>query len=237
MKRRDFLLKSSSALAAALTGCGGSSEASDQLAANSQVTPPASGPSAPSPSAAPIAVTAPSAPSEGGLPLLTLHSSKSGTYPYLATVYPLEGAVPNGRVIVSDNDLNLRSSVLSTWPDGSASVMVVAGEQAFAEANSTANVSLRHGLAQGDALTPAYIDSLITTLEVNFSGTPRTFSNWTSGYDRIWWANAAVICARYRLSCGLGDMEAVIDVHAFAGGRAFVEVVIENCKINMAGIG
>jgi len=31
-------------------------------------------------------------------------------------------------------------------------------------------------------------------------------------------ANPAVICARYRLSCGRGVMEAVIDVHAFSSG-------------------
>ena len=42
--------------------------------------------------------------------------------------------------------------------------------------------------------------------------------------DWIWWQSPQVICARYRLSCGLGAMEAVIDIHAYAG-RALVEVV------------
>lgn len=168
----------------------------------------------------------------GGLPTLTLHSTSAGTFPYMATIYPPEGIVPSGQILRSPDDSTFRSTVLSTWPDGSAQVMVGAGHKAVSD-SSTTNVKLRPGDPDGTpALTTAVIALIVTSVSVNF-GTPLSFTNFTSGYDRIWWANSQVICARYRLPItNKGSMEAVIDVHAFANGRAFVEVVIENGKVN-----
>jgi hypothetical protein len=70
------------------------------------------------------------------------------------------------------------------------------------------------------------------SISVDFGGEKQTLTNFATGQDFIWWANAAVICARYRLPCGRGALEAVIDVHAFSSGRLFVEVVIENGRVN-----
>jgi hypothetical protein len=167
----------------------------------------------------------------GALPTLTLHSTNAGTLPYLATAYPAEGAVPSGQILVSPTDANLRSSVLSTWPDGSAQVVVIAGEMAVPSNGQTA-VRLVPGLATGAALTDARIAQLVTDVTVNFTGTPQSLSLASATKDRTWWANERVICNRYRLSCGLGVLEAVIDIHAFASNRAFIEVVVENGKLS-----
>jgi len=150
----------------------------------------------------------------------------------MATAYPMEGAVPAGTTIISVDDPSLRGSILSTWPDGSASVVVLAGHKSGIAANSSYPVSLQTATISDAPLTPAFIDSLLTSVAVNF-GTPLSFTNFTSGHDRIWWANSQVICARYRLQItNKGSMEAVIDVHAFAGGRVFVEVVVENGRVD-----
>jgi hypothetical protein len=49
--------------------------------------------------------------------------------------------------------------------------------------------------------------------------------------ERVWWANARVICCRYRVAID-STLEAVIDVHAFSSDRAFVEVIVENGRID-----
>jgi hypothetical protein len=168
----------------------------------------------------------------GALPTLTLHPNATGTLPYVATVYPVEGAVPAGQVLVSPDDANLRSSVLSAWPDGSAQVVVLAGSRAVTSGVTQA-IRVRPGAASGAALTTAAITAAISSIGVNF-GTAASITNFGSP-DRVWWANAQTICARYRLAIpGKGVMEAVIDVHAFAGGQAWVEVVVENGKVNSA---
>jgi len=170
----------------------------------------------------------------GALPTMTLNTgAASGVLPYMATVYPLEGTVPQGAMLVSPDDASLRSSVLSRWPDNSAQVMVLAGAKSLSAFTQT-SIRLRPAVVSDTALTTAYIDSLLGDLVVNFGGGAQTFNNWTSGHDRTWWANSQVICARYRRSCGLGVLEAVIDVHAFVGGRVFVEVVVENSSMTTA---
>jgi hypothetical protein len=168
----------------------------------------------------------------GALPTFTLHPNATGTLPYVATVYPVEGAVPAGQVLVSPDDANLRSSVLSAWPDGSAQVVVLAGARAVTSGVTQA-IRVRPGAASGAALTTAAITAAISSIGVNF-GTAASITNFGSP-DRVWWANAQTICARYRLTIpGKGVMEAVIDVHAFAGGQAWVEVVVENSRMNSA---
>jgi hypothetical protein len=171
----------------------------------------------------------------GSVPILTLHGTGTNV-PYMATAYPCEGAVPNGTILVSTDDTNLRSSVLSTWPDGSAQVVVLAGQTTV---SGTKQIKLRPALPSGTALTPTFLAGLFSAsaIQVDFGGGVGTLTSTQlqNNYDRIWWANSQVICARYRLAIpGKGSMEAVIDVHAFAGGRAFVEVVIENGKVSSA---
>jgi hypothetical protein len=169
----------------------------------------------------------------GALPTLTLHPTVTATLPYHATIYPVEGAVPSGQILVSPDDVNLRGSVLSAWPDGSAQVMVVAGETAVTNGVTKA-IRLRPGAPSGAALTAARIDAIVSDIVVNFGGGDQTLSDFTSP-SRTWWANSATICCRYVLGCGLGTMKAIIDIHAFKAGvsnRAFVEVVIENGEVN-----
>lgn len=169
----------------------------------------------------------------GALSTLTLNTGAvSGTLPYMATVFPAEGAVTSSETVVSPTDLNLRASVLSRWPDNSARVVVVSGEMLLS-ANSTQTVVLRAGApAAGSALTAARVGQLITSLAFNFGAVgSATLSNFSSP-EVIWWSNERVICARYRQAIGSGGLEAVIDIHAFSSNRAFVEVVIENGKMS-----
>ena len=229
MKRRDFLFRASSAMAMALAGCGGSSEATSVAAAPAPTLPPAPSPAQP---ASPSAPSAPWVPSGTGLPTLTLHPSQTGTAPYLATAFPLEGAVPNGQVVESPEDATLRSTVLSRWPDGSAQVVVIAGETDVASGSPKA-ISLRAGAPRGAALTPARVGQLVTSITLDFGAGPQSLRSFGSP-ERVWWANERTICCRYRVACGLGVMEAVIDVHAFSSDRAFVEVVVENSRMNSA---
>jgi hypothetical protein len=134
--------------------------------------------------------------------------------------------------LVSPDDANLATSVVSTWPDGSARVMVLAGQATIAS-GSTKQIKLNVGIPTGiSALTTSNLIAIVQQVAVNF-GVPLDLTLTTSNHDRVWWANSQVICARYRLPItNKGVMEAVIDVHAFAGGRAFVEFVIENGKLN-----
>lgn len=169
----------------------------------------------------------------GALPELTLHGTGTNV-PYMATVFPLEGVVPSGYTLGSDADSTLTGAVLSTWGDGSAKVMALAGHTSV---NVTKTVPLKVRSPSGVTLTTAAIASAVVSIAVDFGGGVQTLSNFTTaydgtkGYDFTWWASDQVICARYRLSCGLGSLEAVIDIHGFAGGRAFVEVVVENGKL------
>lgn len=229
MKRREFLGTATSAVAVAVTGLGSTDAAPPSTGPGTTTPSPPSQPTVPAPGTAAL----PAGQSGPGLSLLTLHASQTGTLPYLATVYPLEGSVRAGRIVESPDDPALRSSVLSAWPDGSAQVVVLAGEAAVTS-GGTRSIRLHSGVARGKALTTAAIAARLDNIRVDFGGGTKTLTNFAAGYDFVWWANAAVICARYRLPCGRGAMEAVIDLHAFSSGRVFVEVVIENGRVNAA---
>lgn len=224
MKRRDFLFRASSTLAAALTGCGGSSEAT------TAATPSAPSPG-PSPAPSPGLPSAPWIPSGPGLPTLALHPSQSGTFPYIASAYPLEGAVPNGQTVDSPDDPMLSSTVLSRWPDGSAAVVVLAGEATVAT-GQIRQISLRASTRAVVPLTAARVGQVVTSITCDFGANGSAALSSFGAPERVWWANDRVICARYRLAIGSGGLEAVIDVHAFASSRAFVEVVVENGRVD-----
>jgi hypothetical protein len=167
-------------------------------------------------------------PPGGTMVTLTLHPTVTGTLPYLATAYPAEGTVPAGQILISNEDANLRSSVLSTWPGGSASVVVIAGQTAVVN-GTPKTITLKAGAGSGANLTTANIASLVSSVSVNCGATGSgSLSTFTSP-EKTWWANPQVICCRYRINID-STLTAVIDIHAFAD-RAFVEVVLENSLV------
>lgn len=163
--------------------------------------------------------------------LAATNLSGSGSRPFSATVLPLRGAVPSGERL-TDSTGAFDSTVLSTHDDGSAAVVVVSGT-----ASGTGTLNLHRATGSTTALTAAAIGALVTSVEVAF-GAPYGTASLTdfSTPERTWWANSKTICARYRVAAptpGSTALEAVIDVHAWAG-RALVEVTVENCKMNPA---
>ncbi len=165
---------------------------------------------------------------------LFVQGTSIGTFPYSATLYPIQGDVPSGRTIRSDDDPTLRASILSTHADGSASVVVMAGRISFVSTNQLRNVTLYQATATDTPLTTAAITAQVSNVSVAF-GSPygtASISSFTSP-ERTWWANGETICCRYRVAAptpGSTQLEAVIDIHAY-NGRALVEVVVENCKM------
>lgn len=165
---------------------------------------------------------------------LLLSAPVAGSYPYEAAVYPLKGEVPTGYSLASVDDTTLRASILSTWDDGSAAVMVVSGQTTLT-ANGVKPVALKAVTATGTDLTVSRITTLLSSVTVNFTATYGGSASAVLGSpERVWWANPQVICARYRIPAptpGSTALEAVVDVHCYSGPWAFVEAVIENGKV------
>ncbi len=93
-------------------------------------------------------------------------------------------------------------------------------------------ISLRSGTSAGTPLTPARVAQLLTSISCDFGANGTASLTNFGSPEKIWWANERVICARYRIPVGTGGLEAVVDVHAFDANRAFVEIVLENGKLN-----
>ena len=204
--------------------CGGSGESDAAPGATSPTpSPPPAPPPPPAPAPStpgtPTSVTSTSA----RLTTLTLYAAQSGALPYTAAVYPLEGSVPGGSFIASPDDPSLASSVLSRWPDGSAAVVVVAGEASLASGTAK-TIVLATTTSNATALTPARVAALVKNVTVNAGALGVASVSSFASPERTWWANARVICCRYRAAID-STLEAVIDIHAFASDRAFVEVV------------
>ena len=150
----------------------------------------------------------------------------------MAAVFPLQGEVPRGTTLVSSDDPTLDCSVLSTWPDGSAAVLVLAGE-ATVSAGTSKQIRLQGGSGSRSALPASRVGQLVTRIVVNCGALGSAVITDFSRPAKTWWSNANVICCRYRAPVGSDPtLEAVVDVHAFAADRALVEIVVENCKMN-----
>ena len=164
-----------------------------------------------------------------------MSGNRSGTLPFVGTVLPLPGQVPNGITLVSPDDGGLAASVVSRWPDGSASVVVLAGVSPFS-ANETRSLRLQaQAVPATTALGAARVAQLLASVAVEMGALGRAELIDFSRPERLWWANAHTICARYRLTLpGGARLEAVIDVQAFSSAHALVEVVIENGSMNSA---
>jgi hypothetical protein len=177
----------------------------------------------------------------GGRYLTSIRVSASapGTaLPYVATVLPLEGQVPRGAVLVSPDDARLDASVLSRWTDGSAAVVVVAGSVNAASATVQTlrlNVLTTGVPAAAPALTVARIGAVLNAVVVDFGALGQAQLRDFSQPERLWWANAQTLCARYRAAApGHATLEALVDVQVFSGGRARVEIVVENARMDSA---
>lgn len=160
-----------------------------------------------------------------------------GRMPYMATVLPRRGQVPAGSTLESPDDGTLRASVISTHDDGSAAVVIVSGVTLMTS-GVTNTIRIQAGRPRTEpAMDPSLINSVVKTVSVAFGDTlgTATISRFDAP-ERIWWANARTVCARYRVAApnaGATALEAVIDIQLF-GDRAFVEVVVENAKVDPA---
>lgn len=227
MQRRQFLKSSSVALAATFSGCGGGGDSGAVQGDGS------SSPVPPSPAPAPAPSPGPSFGS-GLLPTLSLHATQSLVGPYTAAVFPSEGLVPAGKSIDSPDDSTARSAVVSRWPDGSAAVVVVAGETAVSPGASK-QIRLRAAAVGSNPLTSTRVGQLVSNVTVDCGGVGAAVLQDFSTPSKVWWASERVICCRYRAAVGAHPtLEAVIDIHAFSSGRALVEVVVENSKMATA---
>lgn len=165
---------------------------------------------------------------------LSVTSSATGSRSFAASVFPLEGQVPAGSTLVSPDDGSLSCSVLTRWNDGSAALLVAAGTSSVA-AGQTALVRLQLA-STATSRPPLTTDSVARALrsvklDLGALGTVEQ-TNFLSP-ERIWWTNSQVICARYRLRAPQhATLEGLVDVHAYADGRAFVEVVVENGRVD-----
>lgn len=221
-----------------MAACGGGGGDGATNPPTSAPPPPAPPPPAPSPPA-----PSPPPPPAVGTTLTTLQVRSGATagtlLPYSATVLPLAGQVPAGFELESPDDADLRGTVLAAHADGSAAVVVVAG-RVSTSANTTTTLRLQAGTpATVVTLTVAAVSTLVGSVRVDFGGSYGSASlTDLSAPERVWWANSQTICARYRLPAptpGSTALEAVIDIHAWAG-RALVEVVVENAKVAVGAL-
>ncbi|MBT9486008.1 MAG: hypothetical protein IV093_00575 [Rubrivivax sp.] len=170
---------------------------------------------------------------------LKLHSASTGVLPFAATLFPLRGVVPAGKTLVITSVPELDASVLSRWPDGSAAVVVLAGSTSVA-----AGQQQSLGLALSDtpvsvaALTVADVSRVVKSVHANFGADGVCQIADFSAPDVVWWANSQTLCARYRAPASIHPaLELVIDVQVYRGGRALVEIVCENAKLDLTGAG
>lgn len=234
ISRRRFIAFSAASLGAAgVSACGSNEPAPVQGALEVGAgTPVIPQPATPIPTPTPTPSPAPDP--SGALASLRLVATQAGTWPYVATVLPLQGHVPAGKTLASPDDTELRASVLSTWQDGSAAVMVVAGRLAAApNDNRNLRLQLADPIPNDLALGAARVGQLMQAVRLDFGSWGIAQITDFSRPERIWWANAQTVCARYRVPApGHPALEAVVDIQAFAADHALVEVVVENGKLN-----
>ena len=168
-----------------------------------------------------------------------LHPASTGLLPFAATLFPLAGLVPAGKTVTSAAVPELDVSVLSRWPDGSAAVVVLAGSTSvLAGQQQTLGLAISDAQTTVASLTVADVGRAVKSVRANFGADGVCQIADFSAPDVIWWANSQTLCARYRAPASIHPaLELVIDVHVFRGGRALVEVVCENGKLDLAGTG
>lgn len=219
ISRRTFVSGVAASLSPALlSGCGGGGQ-------TDAVEAPTSGGSPTDPPAIRPRVTS-----------LQATATGAGTFPYSATLLLLRGEVPAGAALVSDDDPDMTHTVFTTWEDGSAALAIVSGRITVTQSEvKTLKVQLeRSPTGSRTALTVTDIAKSVSTLSVDFgSGRVAVLSDFTTP-DRTWWANSQCICARYRArQTAGGPLEAIVDLHVYATGATFAEVVVENGLVDL----
>ena len=143
---------------------------------------------------------------------------------------PVAGAGTHRAKLDSPDDPSFRSTVISRWPDGSASVVVVAGETGVT-LGASKQIRLRAAAAGPSGLTAARVGQLVTDVTVDCGALgSATFTDFTAP-SKVWWANERVVCARYRKPVGTHTtLEAVIDIHAFSSNRALVSWSLKTAR-------
>ena len=144
---------------------------------------------------------------------------------------PLQGLVPAGQSLDSPDDPSVRSTVISRWPDGSASVVVVAGETVSRSGLPNKSACAQPGQRQA-------VDACQSG-PTRFQCYGRLRRPWRGDTERLHRAGENLVGQRAsdllplsRAAIGAHPtLEAVIDIHAFSSNRALVEIVIENCKM------
>ncbi len=178
---------------------------------------------------------APPPPSGNGLTVGTQFTSLSVSElgpvqagkPFVATVLALRGQVPSGSTVTSADGV-ARASVMTRWEDGSASVIVFSGLTTGA---AVIPVHVATG-ADSLALGAAAIAARVGSLSVNFGPHGAATANLAAP-STVWYSNSRMVHASYRVAApGHASLEAVVYVTAWAD-RAFVEVVIENAKVDI----
>ncbi len=193
------------------------------------------GSEAPPPAPVPAPVPpAPPAPAAGDvIANLRLQATSTGEFPYSATVLPRIGQMPTGFTLVSPDDGRLRAAVLSRHADNSAAVVVVSS---YANVTAGGDTQLRLQLATTSSeanLTAAAVTAAVSSLVIDCGALGRVSLTDFSSPELVWWQSPQTICARYRSAFGgHATLEAVVDIQAWSGGRALVEVVVENGKMN-----
>src|SRR5262249_51218030 len=166
MKRREFLRRVPVFAATTLAACGGGGQEDAGGAATASPPAPGLSPTPNPPTPNPSLPPSPNAPYVTGIPTFSLIASQAGTFPYTAAVFPLRGEVPSGTTLVSADDPTLDSSVLSTWPDGSVAVLVLAGEVTLA-AGTSKQIRLQSGTVTRKALSASRVGELISRIAVD----------------------------------------------------------------------
>lgn len=173
-----------------------------------------------------------------GLGALRVAAGPGGTFPYSASVVPLVGQVPIGTMVASADDPNMSASVLSTHADGSAALVVVAGRTTVAEREVK---NLRLVVVPSSPSVPLDLRAVglaVSSVRVGFGGAFGSAELVDFRLpERVWWANAQTICARFRLAAPSPSgsaLEAVIDIQVWASGEALVEIVVENGRVDTA---
>lgn len=167
---------------------------------------------------------------------IVLRTDRRGFYPYSATVLPLKGQVPSGTTIASTEDPSLRASILSTYPDGSAAVVVVSG---FTQMSEFVKIVTLHTvpdtpfLSNETPVQPRIIPKVIDGLRFEFEGIGNVSFDDLHLPDKIWWQNARTLCARYRgRPASHSTLQVIVDIQIWSDGTALMEAQVENSLVN-----